>query len=77
MTMTTKDRDRMLEGIAKRALNIVFALRSLRITDIPTLTARKSDSLDFHEVSVWGLLEALRLAYSAGYEQAITDRAAL
>ena len=62
MTMTTKDRDRMLDGIAERALGIT------------TLTARKSDSLDLHDVSVWELREAIRLAYSAGYEQAITDR---
>lgn len=56
------ERDRMLEGIAKRAL------------DIATLQTRKSDSLDFHEVAVWSLLEALRLAYVAGYEQAVSDR---
>ena len=62
MTNANARRDRMLEGIAKRAL------------EIPTLTERGSDSLDFHEVSVWSLLEALRLAYSAGYEQAVSDR---
>lgn len=56
------ERDRMLEGIAKRAL------------DIPTLRPRKSDDLDFHEVAVWSLLEALRLAYAAGIEHAIGDR---
>ena len=62
MTNTNEQRDRELGGIAKRAL------------DIPTLKTRSCDSLDFHEVSVWGLLEALRLAYAAGYEQAVTDR---
>ena len=60
------ERDRMLEGIAKRAL------------DIPTLRTRKSDSLDFHDVAVWSLLEAMRLAYAAGIEHAIdsTDKMA-
>ena len=34
--------------------------------DIETLETRKSDGLDFHEVSVWGLLAALQAAYDAG-----------
>jgi len=38
--------------------------------DMPTLRARKSDSLDFHEVSVWGLKRALAAAYEAGREDA-------
>lgn len=36
---------------------------------IPTLKTRKSDSLDFHEVSVWGLQEALKKAFEAGRER--------
>jgi hypothetical protein len=55
-------RDRTLEGIARRALGI------------PTLRTRRSDRLDFREVAVWSLLEALRLAYAAGYERAVADR---
>ncbi len=43
-----------LEAIAKKQL------------EIPTLEERKSDRLDFHEVSVWGLLNALERAYEAG-----------
>ncbi len=35
---------------------------------IETLETRKSDSLDFHEVSVWGVKEALEAAYQAGKE---------
>ena len=31
-----------------------------------TLAKRKSDSLDFHEVSVWSLEDALTRAYLAG-----------
>jgi len=33
---------------------------------IETLDERKSDSLDFHEVSVWGVQAALEAAYAAG-----------
>ena len=33
---------------------------------IETLEERKSDSLDFHEVSVWGIQAALEAAYAAG-----------
>ena len=35
---------------------------------IPTLRERKSDELDFHEVSAWGLKRALAAAYEAGRE---------
>lgn len=34
--------------------------------DIETLKTRKSDELDFHEVSVWGLRSALIEAYELG-----------
>jgi len=33
---------------------------------IETLEERKRDSLDFHEVSVWGIQAALEAAYAAG-----------
>ena len=36
------------------------------IDGIETLEDRNSDSLDFHEVSVWELRAALRNAYNAG-----------
>lgn len=36
------------------------------VLDIETLETRMSDSLDFHEVSVWSLEEALKQAYEAG-----------
>jgi len=54
-----KDRvDQTLEQIAQTKL------------DVPTLRERKSDGLDFHEVSVWGLKRALAAAYEAGREDA-------
>ena len=46
--------DTLLEEIAKEVLGV------------PTLRTRKSDGLDFHEVSVWGLKRALAAAYEAG-----------
>jgi hypothetical protein len=33
---------------------------------IETLKARKSDSLDFHDVAVWCVKDALEAAYEAG-----------
>lgn len=36
---------------------------------IDSLTARNSDRLDFHEVSVWSLRDALQAAFDAGVEQ--------
>lgn len=46
--------DRILTEIAKTHLNI------------PTLEARRSDRLDFHEVSAWAVRTALEAAFVAG-----------
>lgn len=46
--------DQLLTEIAKTHL------------DIETLETRKADSLDFHDVAVWGVKEALKAAYEAG-----------
>ena len=44
---------------------------------IQTLETRTSDSLDFHDVAVWSLREALAAAYKAGAEQGVpTHKAA-
>jgi len=51
-----KNVNELLETIAKETL------------DIETLETRRSDSLDFHEVSVWCLKAALERAYAAGKE---------
>lgn len=37
-----------------------------RILHIDTLQTRKSDSLDFHDVAVWNIKEALEAAFEAG-----------
>lgn len=44
--------------------------------DIPTLEVRNSDSLDFHEVSVWGVKDALTAAYRTGVKDSQTGRIA-
>ncbi len=36
---------------------------------IETLETRMSDSLDFHDVAVWCLRDALEAAFNAGVEQ--------
>ena len=58
------------EGVARcqHQIDVDAELASIarRTLRIPTLEARNSDRLDFHEVSVWELLTALRLAYRAG-----------
>ena len=40
---------------------------------IETLATRSSDSLDFHEVSVWGVKSALMAAYKTGQQAAKSD----
>ncbi len=37
-----------------------------RILGIATLSERKSDRLDFHELAVWQIEAALKAAYEAG-----------
>ena len=49
-----KRRNRTLTEIASKHLNI------------PTLRIRKSDSLDFHDVSVWAVRSALKAAFDEG-----------
>ena len=46
--------DQLLTEIAKKHLNH------------ETLETRNSDSLDFHDVAVWSLKDALQEAYEAG-----------
>ena len=53
-TMAAQQLDQLL---ARIALDHLF---------IETLATRNSDSLDFHDVSVWGAKSALMAAYQAG-----------
>ena len=43
-----------------------------KILGLETLETRKSDSLDFHDVAVWSIHEALEAAYNAGREASNT-----
>jgi hypothetical protein len=54
--------NRLFTAIAKRHLNI------------PTLREQKSDRLDFHDVSVWDVKDALQAAYDAGAKSVTDDR---
>lgn len=40
---------------------------------IETLETRRSDSLDFHDVSVWGVCAALEAAYQAGFRAGVGE----
>ena len=51
-------------------LNALFEKIALDHFFIDTLETRKSDSLDFHNVSVWAIKSALEAAYQAGSEAA-------
>ena len=49
--------DTILTAIAQEHLGIL------------TLEVRNSDSLDFHELSVWGIKASLTAAYNAGIDE--------
>lgn len=53
----TKAAQQLDQLLARIALDHIF---------IETLATRSSDSLDFHDVSVWGVKSALMAAYQAG-----------
>ena len=63
MTKTTPQKIRRNSTQPLDALLIRIAQEHLLID---TLETRNSDSLDFHDVSVWGVKEALIAAYQAG-----------
>jgi len=43
------------------------------ILQINTLYARDSDSLDFHELAVWDIKDALEAAYNEGHAQGYNE----
>ena len=63
MTKTTPQKTRRNTTHPLDALLTRIALDHLFIE---TLETRNSDSLDFHDVSVWGVKSALVAAYQAG-----------
>jgi len=60
--MDAKTLERLLNQIAAEHLHI------------DTLATRNSDRLDFHEVSVWGLKEALEAAFTDGLQSKQTTQ---
>lgn len=65
------------EAIEQITLALNSAVNKEQITEIAkkhlgiqTLECRKSDSLDFHEVSVWSVQAALEAAFAAGQNAA-------
>lgn len=57
--MKEKEYDELAQAIAKLHL------------DIETLEERKSDSLDFHALSVWSIESALKDAIRTGYKHGV------
>ena len=49
----------------------ILTLIAKKHLGIDTLETRKSDGLDFHDVSVWCLRDALEAAFKAGAEVGI------
>ncbi|WP_227460190.1 DUF6900 domain-containing protein [Cupriavidus pauculus] len=47
----------------------ILTLIAQKHLGIETLETRRSDSLDFHDVAVWCLRDALEAAFNAGVEQ--------
>ena len=60
MTETQELFNKVLTGIAQKNLGIV------------TLETQNSDSLDFHDVAVWQIKEALKDAFVAGMNCGVT-----
>ncbi len=44
------------------------------ILNLETLETRRMDSLDFHELAVWEIREALEAAYNAGRQASKSER---
>jgi hypothetical protein len=55
----------LLEGNIPNEDAILLAIAK-KYLGIDTLDARNSDSLDFYDVAVWSIKDALKAAYEAG-----------
>ena len=49
-------------------IDSIFALIAKKHLHIETLETRHSDRLDFHDVAVWSVRDALAAAFKAGVE---------
>ena len=45
---------------------LLLAIAQKHFPNIETLETRNSDGLDFHDVAVWAIRDALEAAYAAG-----------
>lgn len=68
--MTHANGTKEAEGPVRISKTVARALEDIarRTMDIEMLTARRSDSLDFHDVAVWNVRHALEAAYQLGFE---------
>ena len=49
---------------------LLLAIAEKYFPNIETLETRNSDGLDFHDVAVWAIRDALEAAYAAGFATA-------
>jgi len=56
----------------KSTIDQIFTLIAQKHLFIETLETRNSDSLDFHDVAVWAVRDALEAAFKAGVEVGAT-----
>lgn len=63
-------RQRRIEKAIAGNKNATIRLIANDVLGIETLDARKSDSLDFHDLAVWQIRKALEAAYEAGRKAA-------
>lgn len=62
-------------AISETDLNTLLTqIATAQLIGVDTLEAQGSDSLDFVEVSVWGIKDALTAAFIAGQQAATTGR---
>jgi hypothetical protein len=54
-----------------KQLNDTLTVIARKHLGVPTLKARRSDSLDFHDLSVWQIRAALNAAYVAGTQHVV------
>lgn len=63
-------RQRRIEKAIAGNKDATIRLIANNVLGIETLDARKSDSLDFHDLAVWQIRKALEAAYEAGRKAA-------
>ena len=51
-------------------IDTILTLIAKEHLDIDTLETRHSDSLDFHDIAVWRIKDALQAAFNAGQQAA-------